>query len=155
MDVNRRSVCRGLRTRRRETGTSTVEMVIVTPVLLLLVFGIAELGIAFAQWQTVSNAVREGARLGVVFRDPATCNPGTVLGQVQTTVVNYSATMGVTLAPGSVNATGLCTGSGTPVSVQATFPYTFQVLPNVQGLFTGGSVPGVLNFVLASTMRNE
>jgi hypothetical protein len=48
-----------------------LEMVIVAPVLLLLLFAIAEFGIAFAQWQTLSNAAREGARVGVVFRDPA------------------------------------------------------------------------------------
>ena len=42
-----------------------VEMVFVTPLLMMLMFGIAEFGVAFGQWQTLSNAVREGARAGI------------------------------------------------------------------------------------------
>ena len=132
-----------------------LEMVIVAPVLLLLLFAIAEFGIAFARWQTLSNAAREGARVGVVFRDPATCNASAVQAQVAATVANYAALMGMVVAPGAVITTGACTGTGTPVSVQVTFPQTFVVLPNLQNLFGGGTVPGSLNIAAAATMRNE
>ena len=132
-----------------------VEMVIVAPVLLLLLFGIAEFGIAFARWQTLSNAAREGARVGVVFRSPVSCNAGAVQGQVATTVANYAALMGMTVAAGSVTTTGACDGTGTPVTVQVTSPYTFAVLPNIQNLVGGGSLPATLNIAAASTMRNE
>ena len=47
-----------------------VEMVFVLPLLLLLVFAIAEFGLMFNRWLTLSNAVREGARGGVVYRGP-------------------------------------------------------------------------------------
>jgi Flp pilus assembly protein TadG len=132
-----------------------LEMVIVAPVLLLLLFAIAEFGIAFAQWQTLSNAAREGARVGVVFRDPATCNAGAVQAQVATTVANYAALMGMAVPAGAVNTTGACAGTGTPVSVQVTFPHSFVVLPNLQNMFGGGSVPAILNIAAAATMRNE
>ncbi len=132
-----------------------LEMVIVVPVLLLLLFAIAEFGIAFGRWQTLSNAAREGARVGVVFRDPATCNAGAVQAQVAATVANYAALMGMAVAPGAVTTTGACTGTGTPVSVQVTFPHTFAVLPNLQNLFGGGTVPAILNIAAAATMRNE
>ena len=132
-----------------------LEMVIVVPVLFLLLFGIAEFGIAFARWQTLSNAAREGARVGVVFRDPATCNAAVVQAQVATTVANYAALMGMVVGPGSITTTGACAGTGTPVSVQVTFPHSFTVIPNLQNLFGGGSVPAVLNIATAATMRNE
>ena len=62
--------------RRYEAGTSVVEMAIVLPLLLLLVFGIGEFGVAFTRWNSLTNAVREGAREGVVFRTP--CNAAAV-----------------------------------------------------------------------------
>ena len=46
-----REAIRSERTHRREQGTSMVEMVFVTPLLLMLVFGVAEFGVAFGQWQ--------------------------------------------------------------------------------------------------------
>jgi Flp pilus assembly protein TadG len=139
------------RARRLDAGTSTVEMVIVVPILLLLVFGIAEFGIAFGQFQTLSNAAREGARVGVVFRDPADCaaNADT---EVRTTVTSYAATM-IQQAP-VVNVSGLCLGPPNAVTVTASVPFNFQVLPNIQGLFGGGGVASI-NLVGTSTMRNE
>jgi Flp pilus assembly protein TadG len=126
-------------------------MVIVAPLLLLLVFGIAEFGVAFGQWQTLSNAAREGARVGVVFRNAADC-AANAQTEVENAVNNYAATM--MLPAPTINVNGLCAGAPNPVSVTATVPYAFQVLPNVQGLFGGGGVAN-FNLVGASVMRNE
>lgn len=46
-------------------GQATVELALLLPVILLLLFGIAEFGRAFNAYITLENAVREGARLGV------------------------------------------------------------------------------------------
>jgi hypothetical protein len=78
-----------------------------------------------------------------------------VQAQVATTVANYAALMGMAVPPGAVTTTGACTGTGTPVSVQVTFPHTFVVLPNLQNMFGGGAVPAILNIAAAATMRNE
>jgi hypothetical protein len=43
-----------------------VEMALTMPVILLLLFGIIELGRAFLIYSEVSNAAREGARYGMV-----------------------------------------------------------------------------------------
>ncbi len=48
--------------RRRQTGVAMIEMVIVTPVLLMLVLGVSELGNAFMQQNTLNKSVRDGAR---------------------------------------------------------------------------------------------
>ncbi len=128
-----------------------VEMAIVTPLLLLLVFGIAEFGIAFGQWQTLANAAREGARVGVRFRTGADC-AANAQTQVESAVTNYAATMMFTAPAVVVN--GLCTGPDNPVTVTATVPYNFQFLPNIQGLIGGGAVAD-FDLVGSSTMRNE
>jgi hypothetical protein len=58
------------------------------------------------------------------------------------------------LAVPTVNVNGLCMGPPNAVTVTATVPYNFQVLPNIQGLFGGGGVAD-LNIVGTATMRNE
>ena len=81
------------RRRRRESGTSVVEMAFVLPLLLLLVFAVGDFGIAYTRWNSLTNAVREGARTGVVFRAP--CNAGTVTTEVQNTVATFAASSGL------------------------------------------------------------
>ena len=50
--------------RRTERGAAAVEMAIVTPLLILICFGIIEFGWMFTVKNTMLNAVREGARTG-------------------------------------------------------------------------------------------
>lgn len=47
---------------RGERGATLVESALITPVLLLFVFGIFEFGFAFREYLTVANATRDGAR---------------------------------------------------------------------------------------------
>lgn len=54
------------RERERERGAALVEFAIVAPILCLIVFGIVDFGIAFADYQNVRSGTREAARLGVV-----------------------------------------------------------------------------------------
>lgn len=54
-----------LRTHKRnrgERGASLVEAAVVTPVLLLIIFGIFEFGFFFRNYLAVSNGARDGAR---------------------------------------------------------------------------------------------
>jgi Flp pilus assembly protein TadG len=51
---------------RSEKGAALVEMAVVMPLFILLLFGIMEAGWAFSQQVEVRNAAREGARLAVV-----------------------------------------------------------------------------------------
>ena len=63
-------IAEAARKRRAQAGTTVVEAAFVFPLMLLLLFGIGEFGIAFTQWNSLTNAAREGARMGVVFRSP-------------------------------------------------------------------------------------
>lgn len=54
------------RSRPDERGAGLVEFAIVVSLLLLIVFGIIEFGLAFNDYLNVRNGSREAARLGVV-----------------------------------------------------------------------------------------
>ena len=73
-----------IRRKPRQRGAAMVEMAVVLPLLMLLVFGIMEAGWLFAQLTETRNAAREGARLAVVDFGTAseialeTCNRATL-----------------------------------------------------------------------------
>lgn len=52
--------------RRQQRAEATVEFILLAPILLLLLFGIFELGRVVDAWVVVHNAAREGARAGAV-----------------------------------------------------------------------------------------
>jgi hypothetical protein len=51
---------------KHEKGASTVEFALVVPVLILLLFGIIQFGMAFGDQLAITHAAREGARLAAV-----------------------------------------------------------------------------------------
>ncbi len=57
--------------RRREGGQAIVEFALVAPIFLVLLLGIVDFGMGFKAWISITNAAREGARIGAVH---ATCS---------------------------------------------------------------------------------
>jgi Flp pilus assembly protein TadG len=133
---------------RRQAGTSVVEMALVLPLLLMLVFAIGEFGIAFTQWQTLINAAREGARTGVLFRG-ADCVSATVKTDVANTVADYVTKSGIEAGDLTTTSSGECAGAGTELTVTSQVPYEFVALPGLAGLQTN------ITLSASSTMRNE
>lgn len=132
---------------RRQAGTSVVEATIVLPLMLLLVFATAEFGISFTRWNSLTNAVREGAREGVVFRSP--CNSGAVTTLIQTTVANFADSSGIDPANITTTVVGACGGTGSQLTVTATVPYDYVALSALAGL-----APST-NLSARTVMRNE
>ena len=56
----------GWRRRGSEAGQALVEFLIVLPVLVLLIFGIIEMGAAWRTYQVATHTAREGARLTIL-----------------------------------------------------------------------------------------
>lgn len=54
---------------RRERGATLVEASLVFPILILVIVGVLEIGLAFKDYLTVSYISREGARLGALAGD--------------------------------------------------------------------------------------
>lgn len=74
----------------RDEGASAVEFALVSPLLIILVFGIIQFGIVFAQQLSLSNGARQGARLGVVNK--------TLCGDIVSQVQDAAGTIGLTSA---------------------------------------------------------
>lgn len=55
--------------RRSDDGAAAVEFALVTPLLLLIILAIADLGWVFNQQLTLTAAAREGARIMAVHHD--------------------------------------------------------------------------------------
>ncbi len=122
------------RKRRAQAGTTVVEAAFVFPLMLMLLFGIGEFGIAFTQWNSLTNAAREGARMGVVFRSPCDDTGGAITNAVITTVENFANSSGIDPANITTTVTGACDGTGTPLTVTATVPYNYIALAALAGL---------------------
>ncbi len=69
---------------RTDSGSVTVEMVLVTPILLVLLFGIIEFGLIFKDVAILKQATREGARTAAV---------GTTTTQIISQVRSSAATI--------------------------------------------------------------
>ena len=112
-----------------EHGTAAVEFALLLPLLVLLLFGIVEFGLALYRQQVLATASREGARVGI--RQTV---PRPTAGDIQRVARNVLTQAGV---PGAalVVVNGAGAASGTDLSVTVQTPYQFFVLPNtVPGL---------------------
>jgi len=141
---------------KKSKGASAVEFAIILPMLALLVFGIIELSFALYDKAMITNASREGARVGIVYRTPAITN-----AEITSVVNNYLGTHLITFggkrSPSSdpttgatviVTRTGVSPGGELRVSVGYT--YSFLVLPQF--------IPGVgqgINMAAETAMRME
>ena len=131
--------------RRSESGASAVEFALLLPLLMMVLFGIIEFGFALYRQAILTNASREGARLGIVQSIPAITN-----AQIDAAIDNYLTSAGI--PPGNVARTIVAGGvTGTPVQVTLTLPYTFSVLPGL----TSGSVAPLINLTARTEMRHE
>jgi Flp pilus assembly protein TadG len=98
-------------------GAATVEFAVVAPVFLLFVVGIVEFGRALMVQQLLTNAAREGARVGVLDNSQT--------GDVTSAVSNYLAGGGVSGATTTVTPSPPSSAAyGSPVTVTITVPYS-------------------------------
>jgi hypothetical protein len=141
------------RLRRREDGAELLEMAIITPVLLLILAAIIDFGFLFRSWEAVTNAAREGARVGVL---PAYgCADG---GPAENRVVSYLAASAIPAPPAgdivpSVQTIATPSGSITVCRVTVTVN---QQLPSLTffGAFFGDGLTSV-SLNASSVMRTE
>jgi hypothetical protein len=127
---------------RHERGVALVEFAMVLPLLLVLVFGIIDFGRAFQTWITLTNAAREGARLGTVSQD------------AQAVVQRCQSTAGVSGVSCSVS--GLPGMTGQDVTVTARYTLRFITpIGSVISLLGGQGLQTSFNMSSSATMRIE
>jgi Flp pilus assembly protein TadG len=85
---------------RGESGTSALEFALVVPLLVMLLLGVSTLGLAYSDHLSITNAVRESARLGSAVDYTPT---GNAWGDsVQTRVQQAYFNAGSTISPSQI-----------------------------------------------------
>ncbi len=148
--------------RRRQRGIAIVEMAIVAPVLLLVMLATAEFGRALFQYNTLSKAVRDGARY---FSAHPFVGSSTIVdtarrdGAINLVIYGQPASGGAPLLPGglpTVDPPNITTTDGiTWVTVTAHYNFQFATgnpLSGILGLY-GSSLADQLTLTASSTMR--
>jgi Flp pilus assembly protein TadG len=113
-----------------ERGSAMVEMVIVVPVLLLILFGIVELSRAWFTLQVAASAAREGARAGAV------ANIGDEKATGEARIDALLSAAGLTATSRSVDKMALPGATDFEIvsTVTLTFTTTLPLVPQLQGL---------------------
>ena len=151
-----RGFTRIARPRARQRGQAAVEIALTLPLLLLLLFGIVVSVFTFYAYIQVSNAAREGARAGSLYRitypttgstptlsllqqtvqkavyDPSVSPPVSALGTLAVSASSFTVTSDV-----GVIYSGDATSpkSGDVVTVTVNYRYTLPILSAVLPMF--------------------
>jgi Flp pilus assembly protein TadG len=155
------------RVRDRQQGQAVIELALTLPLLLLIVFGIFDFGLMLQRYEIVTNAAREGARVGVL--------PDYTDAQAATRALDYlnaggldvpTRACGVAISPATVGtrcaaavpSTATITGSSPPkvvnqITVTVEYDHEHVFVGPILGLF--GSSIGVTRLRAVSTMREE
>ena len=136
------------RLKNTEAGAEVIEMAIVLPLLMVLVFGIVEFGFLFQRYVFLTNVAAEGARVAAL--------PGYTEPDVKARVAAYALASAIT----GVNATSVASpiagpgGTTWPGSkVTITYTYTFQFIGPLVRL-VGGSTAANVTLTSSSTVRH-
>jgi len=131
---------------QRERGIATIEFAIVAPVLLLLLFGVTEIGRALVRYNALTKAVQDGARYAAAYALEGDTRQVDITTQLRTAVRNV-VVYGNTAGSGSPMLTGLqvdlIDAGGDQIRLDVRYPY--------QPLF-GTALP---NFGLGSSISTS
>jgi len=144
----------------RSRGQGLVEFALVLPVLLLVLFGVIDLGRAVYAYSTITNAARTGSRVAIVDQDTSTTCTNVPV-PAKCAAANQAVALGIT--PSNVTITFCTTDKDcvtdpsqvcTTVKIidceaVVTVPYTFTLItPVLSAIFP--DPPGLL---LSSTTK--
>jgi Flp pilus assembly protein TadG len=140
-----------------DRGAELIEFALVFPLLLLVLFGIMDFGFLFQRYEVLTNAAREGARVAVL--------DGYQKADIEARVTQYLNNAGMWDTPSfSYSGAGcaslpckvpLSTGKCVSMTgVTVTYPYQYQFLGKIIGLF-GGSGFTQKNLSATALMRSE
>ena len=115
----------------RERGAAAVEFALVLPLLLAMLLGVVEMGLALYDKAVLTHASREGARAGIVLRSPKLST-----SEISAIVLQRSQSSLISMMPSSPPQVTVLQSS------PAAYPNTLQV--SVQYTFQGIALGGLL-----------
>ena len=142
---------------RCSRGQSLVELSLILPILMILVFGILDFGLGLRSYISLSNAVREGARyasvgnpVGIESDCDGTTND-TVYGRICVATGGLDVTE---LDPDVSFPQGVAPGNSVVVSADYTYHFVTPI-GDLIGFFSGGTFPSSIDLSSSADMRLE
>src|SRR5262249_24749542 len=134
---------------RSESGAEFVEFALAFPLLLLVVMGILDFGLMFQQYEVITNAAREGARVGMISSYTPANAQARALSYVNAALISQGAN-------GAPTASATCTlvtvngANVTAINVQVGYTHQFNFVGGLMGWGLGSK-----RLTAAATMRSE
>lgn len=118
------------RLREGDAGQALVEFALILPLMLLLLFALADFGRAFYTWLVVTNAAREGARVGAT--------------QASTNAIEdriYDAIGPLDPADLTISLINVQGPRGEPIEVDLTYSFSYVTpIGDLVAIISGGSL---------------
>lgn len=140
---------------RRESGQTLIELVLVLPLLLLVLFGMVEFAKAWRTYQVVTNSGREGARHAAVQQSTEVEVRDRIKDRLRADGLDPdAAVIDLTICSEGGATTG-CVGNEEIVEVS--YPYQFRMIGPIAQLLCGncGDEFGSVMLSTRTVMRNE
>jgi len=152
------------RFRRAESGAELIEFGLTLPLLLLVVLGMIEFGFLFREYEIVTNAAREGARIAALptysLTPTARVNNATARAKQYLTnaglnqaIATVTVGAGGTGAPVSNVLAAPATGCVWSVPVTVTYPHPVTFIQGIARYF--GATFGNMTVRATAQMRTE
>jgi Flp pilus assembly protein TadG len=136
---------------RDTRGAEIIEFALAFPLLMVVLAGILDMGFLFNNYQTLTNAAREGARMAVV--------PGSTEEAVIDRVNLYLEADGMNPAAADTKVTPVVIdvpgGAMSGVRVVVSYPYNYMILGPIAQLVQGSASFDTVTLTASSTMRAE
>jgi Flp pilus assembly protein TadG len=118
--------------KKYQRGSALIEFVLIAPVLMLILFGIADLSLLFFNQTMITNASREGARYGIIAQDSVYPTSAQITSYITTNFSTFLVNFSTTMPPLTVTVTKPTTPvTGNMLTVKVSYPYTFLILSKV------------------------
>jgi Flp pilus assembly protein TadG len=137
-----------------DRGAELVEFALVLPVLLLILVAIMDFAFMFKNYEVITNAAREGARVGVLSgysTADAVARAEAYLSASGLTDAHPAPVAALTTVPVTVNGTPTTMNA---IQVTVSYPHGFLLLGPISRWF-GGAGLGAITIRGTATMRTE
>jgi Flp pilus assembly protein TadG len=145
----------GSLTRRRlawksESGAELIEFALTFPLMLLVVLGIIEFGLMFREYEVITNAAREGARIRVLPNYDSDDAIARVAQYITAAGLDSSLVDTTVGDPEAIDVGGVCMSA---VEVSVGYPHPVPFIGGIASYF--GSSWDTVTLNATSTMRTE
>lgn len=142
----------------KQRGAAMVEFAIVSPLLLLLMLATFEFGRMISQYNTLTKAVRDGARYAASTAAGGTTGIVNITSSIQSAVTNLVVTgvangSGAPLLPGAAPSVSVTDDGNGYVSVSASYTYQPLIGASLPTFGFGAPIPLTITLNAQTIMR--